>query len=409
MEFNESVDVLELMTLPGVRSNPYPLYEWLREHHPVYLNPTGNTALISSYRDAALMRNPALRGMDAERMAAASPRYATSRAVRAAMDSLVNKNRPEHTRLRRAVANLFTETALASVRRDCVQECGRRVAALTERLREGETVDAHTDLTVPLAAHTIGALIGIPEEDRVAVYRHVGVLFEGLQPRSTPDALRAADDATAATEAYTADLAARGTIAPDSALAVLHDPDTYERYGVTADECRSLLWMLWLAGYESTIAALDHAVIIAARNPQHTHLLGHPEERKNYIHECLRYETPIWINASRLAASADIDTESIAIPEGTSVHLMPGAANRDPVQFDRPDVFDPRRRNASAHLSFSLGIHRCVAAPLAMLEMDVLLETLHERLPRITLAEDPLYTNTSTQRTLEKVPVALDA
>ncbi|MGW7518498.1 cytochrome P450 [Streptomyces sp. NPDC054796] len=401
MRWTQPVDVLQLMSRREIRENPYPLYTWLRENHPVYLNPTGNIALISAWRHAHVLKDPALRGMDRDRLAKANPRYATSRTLRIVLDSFVNKSRPDHTRLRKLLAPLYTPDAVERLRPQISANFERRILGIRQRLLEGQTVDLHTELTCPLAADAAGAHVGIPEPDRNLLQQYVHTAFTAFHPAATEAVDREADQATSNLYAYYADLMKSTELPPGSALSVLSAPDVLDRHHITEEERQNLLWVVWMAAHESSIAALDQALMTYVAHPQHADLVMVPEALPNYIHEGLRYEAPLMFNGSRIGAVKDIDIGGVHIPEGVGVHFLPGALNRDPEQYDDPDTFLPRRHNAQTHTSFFFGIHRCIGVPLVMLEMTILLPAFHRYLGPLAPALTAEYARETTQRTLD--------
>ncbi|QCX82652.1 Biotin biosynthesis cytochrome P450 (plasmid) [Streptomyces sp. YIM 121038] len=401
MHWTEPVDVLHLMRQHEIRENPYPLYSWLRANHPVYLNPTGNIALISAWRHARIMKDPALRGMSQDRLAGANPRYATSHTLRIMMNSVVNKNRPEHTRLRKVLSPLYAPATVERLRVQVTENLNRRILGIKQRLLDGQTVDLHTELTSPFVADAVGAHVGIPEPDRVPLQHYVHSAFAAFHPAATDAVHCQADQATSHLYAYYADLMDREDPPPGTALDMLGRPDAPARCHITEEERQNLLWVVWMGAHESSIAALDHALITYVAHPQHAPLVSMPDTLTNYIHECLRYEAPLMINASRIAAVKDLDIAGVHVPEGCGVHFLPGAINRDPQQYDNPDTFIPQRTNAETHISFSLGIHRCAGASLATLEMTILLPAFHRHLGALAPALTPDYALGTTQRTLK--------
>ena len=121
------------------------------------------------------------------------------------------------------------------------------------------------------------------------------------------------------------------------------------------------------------------------------------------IEEVLRYDPPLHL-FTRYALE-DLNYGGIALKKGETVGLLLGAANRDPRRFPSPHVFDPARE-PNPHVSFGAGIHFCIGAPLARMEMEIAFQTLFKRLPRLVLAAPPHYKDSYHFHGLEKMPVS---
>jgi cytochrome P450 family 144 len=179
--------------------------------------------------------------------------------------------------------------------------------------------------------------------------------------------------------------------------------------GVFADfEATVILHTLLSAGGESTTSLLGNAVRILAQDSElQQHLREHPGEIPVFVEEALRLESPF----RYLMRSVPKDTRlgSAAIPSGSTLLLLWGAANRDPSVFDRPDVIDLQRRVPRRHVGFGRGIHHCVGAPLARIEAQKVLTVLLERTSDITLdSEDPpVWCQSLLVRRHDRLPLRL--
>jgi cytochrome P450 len=179
--------------------------------------------------------------------------------------------------------------------------------------------------------------------------------------------------------------------------------------GVFADfEATVILHTLLSAGGESTTSLLGNAVRILAQDSElQQHLREHPGEIPVFVEEALRLESPF----RYLMRSVPKDTRlgSAAIPSGSTLLLLWGAANRDPSVFDRPDVIDLQRKVPRRHVGFGRGIHHCVGAPLARIEAQKVLTVLLERTSDITLdSEDPpVWCQSLLVRRHDRLPLRL--
>ncbi|MFJ2648007.1 cytochrome P450 [Streptomyces sp. NPDC087420] len=406
------VDVLVRMQDPATMEDPYPLYAWLREHSPVHPNPTGGVYFVSRHQEARLvMRDPAFRSLTQEELRAKQPRIGRSRTLRNFLVGITNTNRPEHTRLRRAMAPFFTPQAVETLRRGARQRCDALFAPVVERLRDGESVDLHTEVTAPLAMHVIADLIGVPEADRSSIAPLVSRTLRAAHPTADEAALREADEATLAIEEYFTGLVAERRSRPrtDAVSALANGGGEDGGPALDQAELINMLWGLWMAGSDSTTAAMDHTVLEVIRFPRAARAAladPDPEAAAGFVEECLRHEPPIWMAASQLVPVRDVEVAGTVIPRGAGVHVLIGSVNRDPAVFPDPDRFDPAR-GVPGYLTFGEGIHRCVGAGLARMEITVFLSRLHAHLPGLAPAGTPVRRRLATQRSFDSLTVAL--
>jgi cytochrome P450 len=141
------------------------------------------------------------------------------------------------------------------------------------------------------------------------------------------------------------------------------------------------------------------------RNPGHWTALGaDPDRAPAIVEETLRYDPPVQL-AGRIAL-ADMVIGDIEVPAGDVMMLLLAGANRDPAEFDRPDVFDPDRKGLR-HLGFGRGAHYCLGAPLARLETSVALSAVTARFPKARLDGEPQYKTNVTLRGLSQLMIAV--
>jgi cytochrome P450 len=165
---------------------------------------------------------------------------------------------------------------------------------------------------------------------------------------------------------------------------------------LSTDELVTTAILLLNAGHEATVHALGNGIKALLERG----LRGDGDPR--LVEELLRYDAPLHL-FTRYALE-DVEFAGISLRQGEEIGLLLGAANRDPARFPDPDHFDPRREPCP-HVSFGAGIHFCVGAPLARLEMQIALPILFERLPRLGLAEQPRYRDSYHFHGLERLDV----
>jgi cytochrome P450 len=177
---------------------------------------------------------------------------------------------------------------------------------------------------------------------------------------------------------------------------------------LTEDELTATAMLLLAAGFETTVNLIGNGVVLLVEHPeQRERLRDEPALWPNAVDEMLRFDSPV----QRTGRIAQRDTEVAGVPVavGRPVMTLLGGANRDPEVFAEPERFDVARSNASAHLTFSSGIHYCLGAGLARMEGEVGLRALFDRFPDLALAGVPHRRATRVLRGYETLPVRLGA
>ena len=295
--------------------------------------------------------------------------------------SMLEREPPDHTRLRRLVNRAFVSRAIARL------EPG--VATLSHGLIERLPTDGPFDLlpafAEPIPVRVIADLLGVPGEDAPALldWSHRMVAMYRL------DRTRAAEEAAvAATREFSAylrrHLAERRRHPREDLLSLLATagPDQ-----LSEDEAVANAILLLNAGHEATVHAIGNAVAaILGSGLDPAAMFATPERTAATVEEALRFDPPLHLFIRY--ALEPVEFAGIRFSKGERVGLLLGAANRDPATFPDPDLFDPARP-PGAHLAFGGGLHFCLGAPLARLELRIALPILFARLPRLRLAAMP--------------------
>jgi cytochrome P450 len=315
--------------------------------------------------------------------------------------SMLVSDPPEHTRLRRLVSRTFTPRALDGVRARIHEVADGLLCDL-----EGKAeCDLIADYTSRIPIEVIAEMLGIPR-DETQNLDAIGDAATKLT--ATVASWRDFRDAATALREFDQYLGMhikrlRQDDAADSILSgVIHDSD------LSDVEIRMFAALLLGAGFITTTHVFGNAVVALVRHrDQLVELQEHPEGWPNAVEEILRYDTAIQLLAR--VPTETVDIEGHTIRAGQSVYLLVGGANRDPAVFDRPEVFDTTRANAHEHLSFGTGIHVCLGAALARMELHIGLQSLFERFPRLTLAGEPTLNDSIGLHGLKHLPVSLRA
>ena len=355
--------------------DPYPFYARMRAAGPVvrwaeYSMPMATT-------QAAAMEVIKHRAMGR------APRPAPRRPARLAAfyeiddASLLDMEPPDHTRLRGLVLRAFTARRVAALE--------PWIAALCDRLIDGfpaGTVDLLPAYCRQVPVLTICRLLGMPDTDAPDLLAWSNAMVRMYQAGRTAEDEARADRAAGAFGARLRQVIDEKRASPDGALLsrLIEARDGADR--LSERELVGTVVLLLNAGHEATVHALGNgikALLEAGRRP---------EDPQGATEEILRHDPPLHL-FTRFAYE-DLEIAGNRIPAGTEVGALLGSAGRDGAAHAAPDRFDPARP-ARLHAAFGAGIHFCVGAPLARLEMRVALERLFARCPGIALAEAPRY------------------
>jgi cytochrome P450 family 114 len=401
------MDALASFMAPDFRRDPYPFLKWLRENDPVHQTSKG-FHLVSRHADAVAVQRltgDVFRGPDPARLAQHLPSALEHPSIAFRLDAMLLKNPPEHTRLRRLVAQDFTPKRVSDLRGRITEMCDELLDAVEQPLRDGAVVDLHTKLATALTVQVISELVGVPRSAQDWLSPLVKDFVEALSGLSE-EALNTADQNTKVLREYFQELIDERRRTPQqdlvSALVAMrsNEPDR-----LSDDEVISMLLTLWIAGFETTAAGIDHGVLAMINHPDQREWL-HRDATK-FVDEVLRYSGPALFTPVPRIATQPVELSGITLPAGSDVRPIFAAANRDPEAFEDPDRFDPSR-DTSASLAFGYGIHRCLGSFLGSAEIGVALTRLHERFPNLALGGEPQWGTALPMHAPVVLPVALD-
>lgn len=284
---------------------------------------------------------------------------------------------PRHTRLRGLVVRAFTSRRIAALE----PEIGALAHQLIDTLPGGES-DLLARFAQPLPVIIIARLLGVPDHMADDLLRWSNAMVAMYQAGRS----RAMEDAAAAAardfSAYLRDhIAARRHQPADDLITHLIAAEG-EEGRLTTDELITTCILLLNAGHEATVHTIGNGVRTLLKTGQY----GSDAPLDALVEEILRFDTPLHMFTR--TAYTDIDVMGHTFRRGDQVACLLAAANRDPGHWERPHRFDPRRV-AKPNASFGAGLHFCVGAPLARLELAVVLPILMQRLPGLRLARPP--------------------
>jgi cytochrome P450 len=389
---------------PGMVADPYPVYHRLRAADPVHWHEPFQAWVLTRYDDIL----PALHDLRLSSDRARHIEQIIGHGELHPLFSLVGKRMsftdpPQHTRLRRIVSKAFTPHAVAALQ----PRIQGYVDRLLDRVQGQGRMDVIGDFAFPLPATVILGLLGVPVEarDRIRGWSDDFMLVLSNDPSSIPveSYARAAEAAGRLTDHFSHLVAERRTSPHDDLLTVLvHAEDEGDR--LAEEELYATANILMVAGHETTTNLIGNGLLALLRHPDELRRLRQePALISQAIEEMLRYDSPVQL-VTRLARE-DMALGGKTIRQGQLVHLMLGAANRDPQHFPAPDRLDVTRA-PEKHLAFGQGTHYCLGAALARLEGHVAFETLLRRMPEIRFgAETPEYHENFNLRGLKSLSV----
>ncbi|GAA1196001.1 cytochrome P450 [Pseudonocardia alaniniphila] len=363
------------LTALDYRTDPWPLYERLREEAPVHHVRGGawdgtDFYMYSRYDDVA----EALRDKQLYSSQIRQEDYLN-------LPMLVNRDAPDHTRLRHMTNQAFNARLVRTLG-DWVQDIVDKLIADVLSQPRVEFVEAYT---TELPLRVIGGMLGIPLDRKASLRRWSSAVMNmfavaaGMDPDEAPG--------------FFEDLVDFGNYMGEMAQARKGQPNKgdilgelvvqHEEGNLTRDEMVTMAWSFVAAGHETTMNLLGGGFKMLLDDPAlAARLRAEPDRTRDYIEEYLRFYAPTQWLLRR--TREDIVRHGVHIPRGALIHVLLGSANRDPRRFDRPDVFDINRPGNAAHMGFGAGPHFCPGAALSRLLADRSFRAYYECIDRFS-------------------------
>jgi cytochrome P450 len=356
--------------------DPFPMYRDLRDNAPCYHNDSLDFWALSRYDDVlAALHDPEVY----------CSRYGITLEQDSTLPMLLTTDPPGHTDLRRMVSRAFTPRRVADLE-PAVRELSNEF--LEPLLAKGEG-DLIADYAARLPMDVIARMLGVPQEDEASLRVWTNALLERDEdvPDVTPVGIDAGINLFKYFSRFVADR--RATIAngnaPDDLTTALCTAGTGDEV-LSDEQVVGFCFLLIIAGNETTTKLLANCLLALQRFPgERAKVVSDPGRIPDAVEEILRYEGSTQLMARTLTRPVDLHGEHM--PEGAKVLLLLGSANRDERVWDRPDEFDIDRTSSVQHVGFGHGIHVCLGAALARLEMRVSLEEIFRRMPDYEIDE----------------------
>ncbi|MFF0457646.1 cytochrome P450 [Nocardia africana] len=292
---------------------------------------------------------------------------------------LLNQDAPQHTRMRKLISKGFTPRAVNGLR----AELSARAEAIVTAAAKAGAGDFVTQVACELPLQAIAELIGVPQEDRMKIFRWSNEMIGYDDPEYA-----GVDPLAASTEllAYAWQMAeARKSRPADDIVTELVHADV-DGEALTSEEFGFFVILLAVAGNETTRNAITHGMIAFLENPDQWELFK-SQRPKTAVDEIVRWATPV--STFQRTALEDTELGGVRIRKGQRVLIVYRSANFDEEVFDAPFTFDITR-DPNPHLAFGgTGAHFCIGANLARLEIDLIFNAVADHLPDITKLGDP--------------------
>ena len=394
---------------PGFTDDPYPQYATLRSGAPAGRHPLGFW-LLTRYEDVSGLLRAGMsvedRSITDRDLIELREQMYGEEGARPRGISMLDRDPPDHTRLRRLVSKAFTPRAVEALR--------PRIAGLVdemldaaERQGHGARVDLVDALAFPLPFAVIAEMLGTPPADHERIRQLSGTIVRSLEPVNDPAMIAAIAAADAELTQIAAEMIAwkRANPAGDLLTALISAEDDGDV--LDDDELIAQTLLLYIAGHETTVNLIAGGTLALLRYPDQLALLREdPGLIASAVEELLRYDSPV--QATRRVTLEPATFSGVTIPAGAFVMALLGSANRDESYWG-PDAAELRldRENARQHVSFGAGPHHCLGASLARMEASIALARLTARFPGLALDGEVTWNGRINLRGPAHLPVSL--
>lgn len=360
------------LTDPGFVADPYPLLAELRAVGPLlWHEPSGRWLATNHASVSAVLRNRRLGRLwdDWEPTDSMEPFNALHR------NQMMENEPPAHTRLRRVVASAFG--------RGHVERMAPRIDELATSMLDGfsagDTIDVLGAYAEPMPVYVIADLLGVPRDDHASLRDWSQGIVHMYEQGVGDDVRTAAVQASLDFSAYVREVVEHKRRHPDEGL-VSHLLDDG---GLSDDELVASVVLLLNAGHEASVNVFGNGMHALLSHPaQQARVTSGEVSVATALEELIRFDAPLQL--FERTATADVEVAGQMIEAGQKVACLMGSANRDPLAFADADAFDVGR-HPNPHVGFGMGLHFCLGAPLARLELEITIRRLLERFPHLSL------------------------
>lgn len=387
---------------PGFIEDPYPALKELRlAGEPVWHEGLG-VFLAATYKDAnAVLRNRSLGRIFKPKEPEGE--WETFNWLHA--DSILDSEPPKHTRLRSLVMKAFNPKKIESLRPDVERLTEALLAEAEVKLRETGSFDLIADFAEPLPVKVIASMLGFPDADEHLLRPWSQAIVKMYEVSPSDQDKAAAKLASAEFAEYVHELMLERKKNPGEDL--ITDLAMVEEDGekLNAHELIATCVLLLNAGHEASVNGFGNGMVATLRNPEQLALLTSKPDQlaSTAVDEFLRFDAPLHL--FERTATEHTEIGGVKILRGQKIAALLGSAGRDESVFDRADELD-LTRDPNPHIGFGAGIHFCIGAPLARMEMTTSLPALMKRFPALALKAEPVRRQAFVLRGYEAVEVS---
>jgi cytochrome P450 len=388
---------------PDVVADPYPSFRRARAEAPVQWHEGLGLWLAFTHAEAnAVLRDRRLGRIWRDKEPA--DRFGSFNLIH--RNAILEMEPPDHTRLRRLISTAFARGHVERLRPWVEELAGRLVDGLVERSDGAQPVDLLSGMAEQLPVAVIAELLGVPEADRPLLRPWSNAIVKMYEYGRTTAVESAAEDAAAEFVAYLRELAAERRQNPgEDLLSHLVSVRDAEGDKLTEDELVTTCILLLNAGHEATVNVSGNGTLALLQHPEQLRRLR--EDRSllpTAIEELMRFDSPLQL--FERTATEDVEIGGVTVERGRKIAALLGSANRDPAVFVEPDTLDVGRTE-NPHISFGAGVHFCIGAPLARVELQASFGALLDRTSSLELGAEPRRRPEFVIRGLADLPVVL--
>lgn len=314
---------------------------------------------------------------------------------------LLSQDPPEHTRARQVIQRALSPAVLRQVKDAFEEQAERLVSELLER---GGDVDGHHEIAMAYVLRVFPDALGLGEEGRENLVRFGHAAFNAFGPDN--EILRESNEQAKDVFAWVEQKAQRDAVAPGGiADSLFVASDNGE---ITLEEAKALLRSLYSAGSDTTIYLIGKTLKAMIDFPDQWQALREdPTRARAAFEEGIRYDNAA--RYTRRTTNVAVDVDGVELPADAKILLLHMPGGRDPRRWDRPEIYDIGRDVIGKHLGLGFGVHACVGAPLARMEVVSLLGAMARRVESVELTGEPKVTENMAVHGYEHLPLGLRA
>jgi cytochrome P450 len=387
---------------PEFLSDPYPTYDYLRQHSPICFLEDINGWAVTGHREAVAVLKDGRFGSSVQ----VGPTIQKNVPLFSKLqeNSLVHVDRPRHTRLRTVLQKSFAPVVIKQLEgpiREIVIELLDIISDKNER-----EIDYIRDFAFPVPTSVIAQFVGVPPSERQLFRNWSRGITEGFDINATPEMQIATNTVFKEFREYILKLADERRRCPQNDLMTRFVQAQDKEGRISEEELINNCILLLTAGHETSASLLANGILTLLQHPdQMERLKNDPSLISSAIEEMMRYSRALQMVMR--VAKEDFEMNGNRFKQGQTVVILLSAANRDPEVFHEPDRFDIGR-TPNPHLGFGYGIHHCLGAPLARVEAPIALWEFIKRFPDVSLTGRPLeHMVTLRNLTLRELPLRI--